>query len=666
MAQAQISPAGITLGLSQKQQFSVAGQTQLTWSVVPPNTGTITSTGLYTAPTSYTTNYVYIYARAGSSYYDTLVHLSPIHVSFPTGSSGPAVSISVSPSSIYLYGGQTHQFTATVGGTSNQQVSWSLAQGLGSIVNGLYSAPANVKADSLVTILATSVVDPTKTASATIQLGPGISTTLANTPAPNLISVSLSPRRSSLRAGQSKQFTATVSGTSNTAVNWSLTPNVGTLSNGIYTAPARIPTAQTVTLYAASAANTNQVTSVNINLIASESATASLAPSTATTSVTPATATVGAGGAVQFSVQNLPAGTRVAWSHSPGVGRITYWGLYRAPSSITTQQSITITATNVSTGQAIGTASVLLLTPQGPTPTSSGGSSNTQTQTIVLPVEVFGVSSASVPVSFSISPGANLSGQLQLWLQIHGLEYQSQASVQINSGAWIPINDTTVTYLGNGGTYGGIGGGFSTLKMTLNLPAGSVNQGTNTLTFRFNQSNGISSGFRVLNFNILAADGTQLIPQSTFTQDDPSTWTPPLNDAADIQAGQNLWRTAQLSAPGFGPIQAKCGSCHSQDGRDLKYFNYSNSSIETRAMFHGLNAQQGEQIASYIRSLDVTTSVYARPWNPPYQPGPGLDSRPVSDWAASAAWTRSWTRIPTCFPILCREAAQRIGPPRLT
>ena len=51
-------------------------------------------------------------------------------------------------------------------------------------------------------------------------------------------------------------------------------------------------------------------------------------------------------------------------------------------------------------------------------------------------------------------------------------------------------------------------------------------------------------------------------------------------------------------------------------------------------MFHGLTAQQGTQIASYIRSLNLPNP--GRPWNPPYQPGPGLDSQPVTDWAAGA------------------------------
>ena len=47
---------------------------------------------------------------------------------------------------------------------------------------------------------------------------------------------------------------------------------------------------------------------------------------------------------------------------------------------------------------------------------------------------------------------------------------------------------------------------------------------------------------------------------------------------------------------------------------------------------------EGQQIASYIRSLPVPSP--GRPWNPPYQPGPGLDRQPVENWAAGAglAW----------------------------
>jgi hypothetical protein len=59
----------------------------------------------------------------------------------------------------------------------------------------------------------------------------------------------------------------------------------------------------------------------------------------------------------------------------------------------------------------------------------------------------------------------------------------------------------------------------------------------------------------------------------------------------------------------------------------LQYFNYSNNAIATRARFHGLTAKQASDIVAFIRySLrDVSYADKGRPWNPPYQPGPGLD-----------------------------------------
>jgi hypothetical protein len=255
---------------------------------------------------------------------------------------------------------------------------------------------------------------------------------------------------------------------------------------------------------------------------------------------------------------------------------------------------------------------------------------------IMLPLEVIGPNGYIVSVSVTTPSGANLSGQLRLWMKIHGLRNQTQASVQVNSSAWMPINSSTVILLGNAAAYGGIGGGFSTLSMTMNLPSSTVQPGPNTINFRFNQTDGTVSGFRVLSFNILGANGSAFVPNSTFVSQNPNTWQPPSTSASDIAAGQTLWHAAALTVPlttgGTKSILAHCSDCHAQDGRDLKYFNYSNNSIEARAAFHGLTAQQGEQIASYIRSLNVPNP--GRVWNPPYQPGPGLDSEPVDQWSA--------------------------------
>jgi hypothetical protein len=264
----------------------------------------------------------------------------------------------------------------------------------------------------------------------------------------------------------------------------------------------------------------------------------------------------------------------------------------------------------------------------------------TTSSTVTLPVEVIGPAGTTQASQVSVPSTANLTG-VTLWAQIHNFSYPDEVGVQVNNGSWISLNSSTVTLLGNANAFGGIGGGFHTLTLTVPLPAGTVTTGTNTVTFRFNKTDGNTSGFRVLNFNFMQANGTMVLPSSQFVQDDPSTWQPPSTLSSDISAGQTLWQTASLTVPpatgasgSSKAILAHCSDCHSQDGRDLKYFNYSNNSIEQRAMFHGLSATQGAQIASYIRSLNTPSP--GRPWNPPYQPGPGLDSQAVESWSAGA------------------------------
>ena len=86
-----------------------------------------------------------------------------------TGST--AISVVLTPGSVTLAPSQTQTFTASVSGTSNQGVTWSLSPAVGSIsATGLYMAPAAVPSPFLVTITATSVSDPTQSASATITI----------------------------------------------------------------------------------------------------------------------------------------------------------------------------------------------------------------------------------------------------------------------------------------------------------------------------------------------------------------------------------------------------------------------------------------------------------------------------------------------------------------
>ena len=81
------------------------------------------------------------------------------------------------------------------------------------------------------------------------------------------VAVGLTPAAVSLQESQTQQFTATVTGATNTAVNWSLSPNVGTVSaTGLYTAPASLSAPQTVTITATSAADTSKVATALILL----------------------------------------------------------------------------------------------------------------------------------------------------------------------------------------------------------------------------------------------------------------------------------------------------------------------------------------------------------------------------------------------------------------
>jgi hypothetical protein len=164
--------------------------------------------------------------------------------------------------------GQSQQFTATISGTANTAVNWLVNGGLGgnSTVGtissvGLYTAPSSVPANS-VTVTAQSAYDSTSSANATVTVTP------SSTP----VSVSVSPTNVSVQVSQSQQFTATVSGTTNTAVTWLVNggvggnSTVGTISSaGLYAAPASVP-ANSVTVTAQSVSNSASSASAAITI----------------------------------------------------------------------------------------------------------------------------------------------------------------------------------------------------------------------------------------------------------------------------------------------------------------------------------------------------------------------------------------------------------------
>lgn len=273
---------------------------------------------------------------------------------------------------------------------------------------------------------------------------------------------------------------------------------------------------------------------------------------------------------------------------------------------------------------------------------------------ITLPIEVIGANGLVATTQVSLTPG-QAANATTLWLQVHRPAYRDaavnpargpKASVQVNGGPWVGLTSSTASCQGNERDMLCLDGGYATLRLSIPLAlfGNALRAGPNTIGFRFNGTDGVTSGFRVIGLNVLDATGAYLLPGNAFRYDNPMRWQSPLPGAADIAAGLALWQGASLlQAPGSTvTLSARCATCHAADGRDLKYFNYSNPVIVARAMFHGLSRQQGLQIASYIRSVPLnlptgmTVADLGRPWNPPYQPGPTIDRRPAIAWSAGA------------------------------
>jgi hypothetical protein len=87
--------------------------------------------------------------------------------------------VSVSPGFVQLQPGATQQFAATVTGTTNTAVNWTVTGGGSISTTGLYTAPATSGASAMIT--ATSVADPTKMGQASAQVMPAAGYTITGT-----------------------------------------------------------------------------------------------------------------------------------------------------------------------------------------------------------------------------------------------------------------------------------------------------------------------------------------------------------------------------------------------------------------------------------------------------------------------------------------------------
>jgi hypothetical protein len=165
--------------------------------------------------------------------------------SAPPPSPPPTSSVTVTPKTVTLSTGATQQFSATISGATSQQVAWKV-NGLwggnatyGRISqDGVYIAPTTAP-PAAVSVTAVSFADLTKTGSATVtvQANSGAHVVIAGGPGPVTVATF-----------GSHAFSATVTGTSNTAVTWQVngvtggSATTGTVTSaGLYYAPHSAP-----------------------------------------------------------------------------------------------------------------------------------------------------------------------------------------------------------------------------------------------------------------------------------------------------------------------------------------------------------------------------------------------------------------------------------------
>ena len=193
--------------------------------------------------------------------------LSSCGSSASTTTTTPTITISCVPSSVSVLG--TSQCTATVINLSSTLVNWAVSgTGTGSITSGgLYTAPATVPTNNVVTITATSQVQSTLTATQNLTLvqPTAISTVTCVDPGTVLSA-------STVSSGNSLVCTATASSGATVPVNWSVAStlggDIGSISaQGNYTAPLVPPPGQTVTITATSKALATETMKVTVTVV---------------------------------------------------------------------------------------------------------------------------------------------------------------------------------------------------------------------------------------------------------------------------------------------------------------------------------------------------------------------------------------------------------------
>lgn len=467
------------------------------------------------------------------------------------GSTGPT-TVTVTPSTITVTGGSTTTFTATVTGPPDTGVNWYVntvqngSPTLGTLTAGsssggtttaVYTAPATPPTPNTVSITAVSIPDST-------AVSPPATVTIT----PSLVKVTIAPTTVTINSGGQQQFTATVTGTTNTTVGWYVgtafggNSALGTISStGLYTAPITTQSAQT-TVMAESQADTSKqaIATVNVTGI-----TVTVSPVPASTTV-PLPIAVGGTQAFSAIVTGNSSSTAITnWQVNGITGGNSIYGtivptssntaLYTAPTSVTGTPPFTVPITAI---QAVN-------------------NSTSATGTIL----------ANVHVTVTVTPATDTIGQganLLYTATVNGAPSGSQGVnwSSANGGAFIPAADTS-GIPSNQGIYiaPSLSQGQTTLPATISATSqfDSQQSGTATVTVQETDPLGTVTNFQPFsgtcptaaedNNNAACYQMTvscdQVAPWTTYLKVNTPTQTPPLGTVlfATDGGGANLYDT---------------------------------------------------------------------------------------------------------------------------
>ncbi|MGH9756344.1 MAG: hypothetical protein ACRD4M_01290, partial [Candidatus Acidiferrales bacterium] len=288
-------------------------------------------------------------------------------------------------------------------------------------------------------------------------------------PPPPVVSVTIAPPSASLNPGETQQFQARVSGTSNTLVTWMAggvpggNSTAGTISaNGLYAAPSTVPTNPSVTVGAVSQADAS----------ASASATVTLHNAIAI-SISPTGASVGTGGVQGFTASVTGEGSstgNVTWSVNGVAGGNSTLGtivanggsnglssaIYTAPVAVPSPAQISVTAASVAdpSKSATATVTVTCAATNSISPSSANvslGGTQIFTASFCLPAgtsiawDVNGIAGGNLSLGTIIAAGGNSPGSAATYTAPANLPPSNPVTIHATGGGFTASAAVTLT-----------------------------------------------------------------------------------------------------------------------------------------------------------------------------------------------------------------------------